>query len=70
VVAIFGDDYQLPPPVFSGAFDSFVQKNKNKTVQNGCQQFISLGETTMELTEIMRQNKDETEFRSLLDNTR
>jgi len=43
---------------------------KNKTVQNGCQQFISLGETTMELTEIMRQNEDETEFRSLLDNTR
>ena len=70
VVAIFGDDYQLPPPVYPGAFVSFEQKNKNKTVQNGCQQFISLGETTMELTEIMRQNEDETEFRSLLDNTR
>jgi hypothetical protein len=23
VVAIFGDDYQLPPPIFPGAFDSF-----------------------------------------------
>jgi hypothetical protein len=53
VVAIFGDDYQLPPPGCPGAFVSFEQKNKNKTVQNGCQQFISLGETTMELTEIM-----------------
>ena len=30
VVAIFGDDYQLPPPIFPGAFDSFVQKNKTK----------------------------------------
>jgi hypothetical protein len=67
VVAIFGDDYQLPPPVSPGAFVSFEQKNKNKTVQNGCQQFISLIETTMELTEIMQQNEYETDFRSLLD---
>ena len=30
-------------------------------MQNGCQHFIHLGEHTMELTEIMRQNKEEKE---------
>jgi hypothetical protein len=39
-------------------------------MQNGCQYFINLGEHTIELTEIMRQNKEEKEFRNLLDNTR
>ena len=39
-------------------------------MQNGCQHFINLGEHTMKLTEIMRQNKEEKEFRNLLDNTR
>jgi len=62
VVAIIGDDYQLPPPIFPGAFDDFNQKNKNTASQNGCQHFISLGETTVELTEIMQQNEDETVF--------
>jgi hypothetical protein len=38
--------------------------------QNGCQHFITLGEHTMELTEIMWQNEDEIEFQNLLDNTR
>jgi len=70
VVALFGDDYQLPPPVFPGAFDAFIQKNRNKIVQNRCQQFKSLDKTTMELTEIMWQNENETDFQSLLDNTR
>ncbi len=28
VVAIFGDDYQLPPPVYPGAFVSFEQKQQ------------------------------------------
>jgi len=70
VVALFGDDYQLPPPVFPGAFDAFIQKNRNKIVQNGCLHFISLGKTTMELTEIMRQNENKTDFQSLLDNAR
>jgi hypothetical protein len=51
VVALFGDDHQLPPPVFPGAFDAFIQKNR--IVQNGCQQFICLGKTIMKLTEIM-----------------
>jgi len=69
-VALFGDDYQLPPPVFPGAFDAFIQKNRNKIVQNGCLHFISLGKTTMELTEIMRQNENKTDFQSLLDNAR
>jgi hypothetical protein len=53
LVANFGDDYQLPPPVCPGIFDAFNYKNKNKISQNGCQQFINLGQKTMELTEIM-----------------
>jgi len=71
VVAMFGDDYQLPPPVCPGAFDAFNYKHKNKTSQNGCQQFINLGKKTIELTEIMPQTKEEKEeFRHLLENTR
>jgi hypothetical protein len=67
VVAIFGDDYQLPPPVCPGTFDAFNYKHKNKTSQNGCQQFIKLGQKTMELTEIMQQTEEEKEFRHLLE---
>jgi hypothetical protein len=70
VVAIFGDDYQLPPPVCPGAFDVFNNTYKNNVSQNGCTHFISLAGTTMELTEIMQQNEDETEFRNLLSHTR
>jgi hypothetical protein len=70
LVANFGDDYQLPPPVCPGIFDAFNYKNKNKISQNGCQQFINLGQKTMELTEIMWQTEEEEEFRHLLENTR
>ena len=28
IIAIFGDNYQLPPPVLPGAFDAFNTKNK------------------------------------------
>jgi hypothetical protein len=59
IIVIFRDDYQLPPPVLPGAFDAFNTKNKNKLMQNGCQHFNNLGEHTMELTEIMRRNKEE-----------
>jgi hypothetical protein len=37
-------------------------KEIEKNCENGFQQYISLGKTTMELTEIMQQNENETDF--------
>ena len=38
--------------------------------QNGAQQFINLGRTTMELTKIMRQNEEQKQFLELLKHCR
>ncbi len=69
VVALFGDDYQLPPPTL-GAIDSLINQGKSKMSQNGAQLFINLGRTTMELTKIMRQNKEQKQFLELLKHCR
>jgi hypothetical protein len=69
VVVAFGDDYQLPAPAL-GAIESLVNQGKCKSSQNGAQQFINLGKTTMELTKIMRQSKKEKPFLDLLFNMR
>jgi hypothetical protein len=70
VVVLFGDDYQLIPPCEVGAIDSFFQTGNNSTLKNGAFQFINLGQNTSELNIIVRQNKDQEEFRDLLANTR
>jgi hypothetical protein len=69
VVALFGDDYQLPPPTL-GAIDSLINQGKSKMSQNGAQQFINLGRMTMELTKIMRQNEEQKQFLELLKHCR
>lgn len=69
VVVAFGDDYQLPAPAL-GAIESLVNQGKCKSSQNGAQQFINLGKTTMELTKIMRQSEKEKPFLDLLFNMR
>jgi hypothetical protein len=53
VVVAFGDDYRSPSPGM-GAIECLVNRGKCKSSQNGAQQFINLGKTTMELTQIMR----------------
>ena len=67
IVVIFGDDYQLPS-IEPGAIDSF-NSCKGETMgksTNGRQQFLILGKTVMELTQIMRQQEHEIEFMNIL----
>ena len=67
IVVIFGDDYQLPS-IETGAIDSFCS-SKGETIgnsTNGRQQFLMLGKTVMELTQIMRQQEHEVEFMNIL----
>lgn len=69
VVALFGDDYQLSSPGL-GAFDALFNQGNNKASRNGAQQFIKLGNTTMELKKIMRQNKKQKQQLRLLKHIR
>jgi hypothetical protein len=58
VVVIIGDDYQLPPVLAPGAFNSFTATHQSHVgaMSNGCHQFLSFAKCVMELTEIMRQS--------------
>jgi hypothetical protein len=53
-----------------GATNSLDNQGRNKVSQNGAQQFIKLGKTTMELNIIMRQDEEQRELRELLKNVR
>jgi len=70
VIVLFGDDYQLTPPCDEGAIDSFTSSGNSNITKNGAYQFIKLGECTGELNIIVRQDKEQQEFRNILANTR
>jgi len=70
VVVLFGDDYQLTPPCEDGAIDAFYNQGYSNETKNGAYHFIQLGRTTLELEQIIRQDKDQEEFRDILRNTR
>jgi hypothetical protein len=72
IVIIMGDDYQLPPVLTQGAFYCFTAHGHSYvgSAYNGQRQFLQFGKTVMEITQIMRQDETETEFRPLLQNIR
>ena len=53
-----------------GAIDAFDNQGYSTESKNGAYQFIKLGGSTSELEEIIRQDKNQEEFRDILKNTR
>jgi hypothetical protein len=53
VVVLFGDDFQLTPPCEDGAIDAFSNQGHTEETKNGAYHFIKLGETTLELKQII-----------------
>jgi hypothetical protein len=70
IIVLFGDDYQLIPPSDEGAIDSFTSSGNSNITKNGAYHFIKLGECTGKLNVIVRQDKEQQEFRKILAHTR
>ena len=75
IILMFGDDYQLPPSMSSGAFDTVSVSPRlgakgTGARSNGCQQFLKFSTNKMELTLQKRQHDEQTFFKEFLDSTR
>ncbi len=73
IVILFGDDYQLPPPISKGAFEILVYggpKFKNDLEALGAQQFLSCGSQVFELASVKRTRKGQKEFKTVLELSR
>ena len=73
IVALIGDDYQLPPPnIHKGPVHTVASEihssmlNMDNVVSNGCFQFRNFAKQTLELTSSHRQGCSQTQFKGIL----
>jgi hypothetical protein len=73
IIILFGDDYQLPPPMAKGAFDILVYGGPILRSENeglGAEQFLSCSEKVCELGSIKRTRSGQDEFKHILERAR
>jgi len=74
ILILFGDDYQLPPPIAKGPFDILINASSRHNLAAseilGAEVFLSCAEDVMVLTKSKRAMNDQVLFRAMLEESR